>query len=351
MGHYDPLLVPAVVAEPFIWPALPEVNGEGLPSSVLHHGPAQSFDFLLGDKDLIITGPSSQAVQGTGVSATLMFGDTELVAIAPSNTLEVLLAAHGISDDWQSYGEKTSSMVLEHLLADVLEPLEETFGSPFRVAAVTASQGVPSTGSVSIEVTIEDEPTGVVTICAADDVVAELSEQLAGPKPPEEPIDVDEIPFSVRLIGPSFTLTAAEFAAATVGDAFLLEMDWGAQTLATFVIADCVIAPVRWSDEGFSLLKDVANIQTEPEREGETMSVDADTDQENDIQLPVTITMELGSTQINLEDMYDLSPGSVLPFLSELPTEMDLLANGKSFGRGELVRFDGKIAVRLTKIG
>ena len=67
-------------------------------------------------------------------------------------------------------------------------------------------------------------------------------------------------------------------------------------------------------------------------------------------QLPVTLRIELGTTTLTLDELSGLEVGSLLPFVDALPTSVTISANGKPFARGDLVRLDGQIAVRLTEI-
>ncbi|MBU0509495.1 flagellar motor switch protein FliN [bacterium] len=67
-----------------------------------------------------------------------------------------------------------------------------------------------------------------------------------------------------------------------------------------------------------------------------------------DIELPLSI--ELGRTSMLIRDIIKLAPGSIVE-LDKLSGEpVDLLVNGRLFGRGEVVVVEENFAVRLTEI-
>ena len=66
--------------------------------------------------------------------------------------------------------------------------------------------------------------------------------------------------------------------------------------------------------------------------------------------VPVHIVAVLAKKTISLKDLFELRLGSVLD-LARPPSEyVDLVANGKLIGRGELVELDGKLGVRIINL-
>jgi flagellar motor switch protein FliN/FliY len=66
--------------------------------------------------------------------------------------------------------------------------------------------------------------------------------------------------------------------------------------------------------------------------------------------IPLEITVELGSATLTLAEVLALGPGSVIE-LNRLPGEpLDLLANGHLIARGEVVVLNETFGVRLTEI-
>jgi type III secretion protein Q len=350
VGHLEALRRPVIKTQPFLWPALPELTAEDVRLHAACGGASGATRHSLGHTGLLVTGPLPRRLPAPGARVTVAFGDIELVVVAPADALAAVMAAHKMSDSWERFEAATAAMVLEHLLADMLKPLEPVLGGPFRVTAYAASVMAPLQGSVSFDVAVDGAAGRAFAVSAAPDVVAKLVTLLAGPVPQKHQADVGHIPFVARLVGPSFTLTAADYLASAVGDGFLLERDWAALAEARLTIADTVGAPARHTEHGFVLQSDLTQFQSEPENKGGHMSIETDIAPAKEDVLPVIMTIELARTRISVGDLRDMAAGSVLPFASDLPAEVGLLANGKPFGRGELVRVDGKIAVRLTQV-
>ena len=53
--------------------------------------------------------------------------------------------------------------------------------------------------------------------------------------------------------------------------------------------------------------------------------------------IPVTLTLEVGSTRISLQDLMDLGPASVLPLDSLAGEPLVIKVNGAPIGRAEVV--------------
>lgn len=67
-----------------------------------------------------------------------------------------------------------------------------------------------------------------------------------------------------------------------------------------------------------------------------------------DVQLPVSI--RFGETEMLLEDVVKLGVGSVIELNSPVDEPVELIVNGKSLARGEVVTIDGLYGVRITEI-
>ncbi len=67
-----------------------------------------------------------------------------------------------------------------------------------------------------------------------------------------------------------------------------------------------------------------------------------------DVRIPVTA--EVGGTELTLQAILDLVPGSVVPLDKRVDEALDLCVNGKLVARGEIVSLDGSYALRITEI-
>lgn len=66
--------------------------------------------------------------------------------------------------------------------------------------------------------------------------------------------------------------------------------------------------------------------------------------------VPVSLTVELGRKQMTIKHLLNLSPGSVVAFDQSVTDPMDIRVNGVIVGRGEVVSANGKLGLRLTEV-
>jgi len=66
--------------------------------------------------------------------------------------------------------------------------------------------------------------------------------------------------------------------------------------------------------------------------------------------VPLDISVELGRVQLPLHIVSRLHRGMVLDLKKEANAEVDILANGRVFARGEVVSADGKLGVRVVEV-
>lgn len=80
----------------------------------------------------------------------------------------------------------------------------------------------------------------------------------------------------------------------------------------------------------------------------------AGTDANNDIELildiPVSLTVELGRTRIPIKHILQLAQGSVIELDALAGEPMDVLVNGCLIAQGEVVVVNEKFGIRLTDI-
>jgi len=68
------------------------------------------------------------------------------------------------------------------------------------------------------------------------------------------------------------------------------------------------------------------------------------------LDIDMKVTVELGRTHMQIRDIMNLSPGSVVE-LGRAPSEpVDILVNGVLMARGEVVVVDDHFAVRISKL-
>jgi flagellar motor switch protein FliN len=77
---------------------------------------------------------------------------------------------------------------------------------------------------------------------------------------------------------------------------------------------------------------------------------DMDVSLESILDIPVTISMEIGRTHINIRNLLQLNQGSVVELDRLAGEPMDVLVNGTLIAQGEVVVVNEKFGIRLTDV-
>jgi type III secretion protein Q len=67
-------------------------------------------------------------------------------------------------------------------------------------------------------------------------------------------------------------------------------------------------------------------------------------------QLPVTLVFELGRSELPLAAVQGLAPGAVIPLGRDPGEAVDIVANGRRIGRGEIVRIENELGIRVGRL-
>lgn len=68
------------------------------------------------------------------------------------------------------------------------------------------------------------------------------------------------------------------------------------------------------------------------------------------LDVTLTLTVELGRTQMYIKDVLQLSEGNIVELDKNAGEELDILANGKPIGRGKLIVIDDYYGIQITQI-
>ncbi|WP_424822246.1 flagellar motor switch protein FliN [Salinisphaera sp.] len=68
------------------------------------------------------------------------------------------------------------------------------------------------------------------------------------------------------------------------------------------------------------------------------------------MEIPVTLSVELGSTRLSIRELLDLAQGSIVELDGLAGEPMDILINGYLVAQGEVVVVEDKYGIRITDI-
>jgi flagellar motor switch protein FliN len=66
--------------------------------------------------------------------------------------------------------------------------------------------------------------------------------------------------------------------------------------------------------------------------------------------IPVTVSVELGRSQISLKEVFELSEGSIIELERLVGEPLDLVVNGQVIAQGEVVAIDNNYGLRVTSV-
>ena len=89
---------------------------------------------------------------------------------------------------------------------------------------------------------------------------------------------------------------------------------------------------------------------TPPELTDSPAPSSGDIDLEMLLDVPVTMTVEVGRKSLTIKELLSLTPGSVVSFDRSVTEPMDIMINGTLVARGEVVSADGKFGLRLVDV-
>ena len=241
-------------------------------------------------------------------------------------------------------------LLIELALSPQIEALEAFTGRSFRLDPAPDASG--PLVEARLQGTFGDAPLGarLGLPAAALDLLGGLADRL-----PRERFATVDAPVVLAVRAGTARLGAALLATAVPGDALLLR-EAPAGDRVVLVAGERYAAPARLDGARVTLeapLRRAAGIGLEAwtmpdttlaagEDAGGVGPADAAMD---DVQ--VTLVFELGRRAATLAELRGLAAGHVIELGRDLSGPVDILANGRRIGRGELVRVGGALAVHI----
>lgn len=116
-------------------------------------------------------------------------------------------------------------------------------------------------------------------------------------------------------------------------------------------MADEWAAAMAEAEAGSGDAEDVNQLElNEFKDETRPMSGDLNPDLDVILDIPVTISMEVGSTAITIRNLLQLNQGSVIELDRLAGEPLDVLVNGTLIAHGEVVVVNEKFGIRMTDV-
>lgn len=148
---------------------------------------------------------------------------------------------------------------------------------------------------------------------------------------------------------PSDSLADEWAAAMQEQGAVSVEDEW-AMALAEAEAAEKAAKGAKGGNKKDSDVAQVTAAPLEDFEEGEEQPANTPPDLDVILDIPVTISMEVGNTQIAIRNLLQLNQGSVIELDRLAGEPLDVLVNGTLIAHGEVVMVNEKFGIRLTDV-
>ncbi|MFQ6550986.1 type III secretion system cytoplasmic ring protein SctQ [Aestuariibius insulae] len=277
-------------------------------------------------------------------------GDRSFTIAMPEDFLQVLLEVYGCDQDIAVLCEKRLALVLEHLLSLPISRLESLLDLPITLTEVSVGKRPKKGFGMFVE--IPDRPQIPVLLKCDDALIDRISNLLPTGRDLPIPKALNDTKFSVSLMAPDLTLSVRDYEALELGDALTLDPAWRKPSAFRLRVADFLTGSIEPKD-GKLRQKGPFEYKTSHNKETMDMTTLAEAPAQHSASpienLPVTISVELDRKEMNLAEVRALTEGAVLPFSTDLPSEVTLMVNGSAIAVGELVQLDDRFGVRVVR--
>lgn len=162
-----------------------------------------------------------------------------------------------------------------------------------------------------------------------------------------------DIPASICIWRGVTAISVAELRSLHPGDIIVPEEMNTEQSTAMAIIAGRFAVPVQAVGEGWLLtagLRPLAATKWEWIMDHSKKPFTAGIEDSDLDDLPVTLVFEVSRIAMPLKEISGLTPGAVVKVADMSSPGVDLVANGKRIGRGEIVRIGDGLGVQVTRI-
>lgn len=284
----------------------------------------------------------------------LSSGELSARVLLPCSLRDQLLASQDVVEVFEDLAMAAQSILLEQALLPLLEPLEAELEQLLTVDVKSnADVMVPLTLRLGVQVADGESHTLVIELSVA---AAQLVTDLLDRWVPVQPQKLPNLHLPLVLQAGWQVLSISELRSLRPGDVLILEVP--AKADMWVCLANSRWACARREERGIRLLE--AFNRSQPIREhpmsqgtsshratNESAAEESADVSLGDVQL--NLVCQVGSVQLSLSELEQLGEGSVLPLPEGGSDFVELLVNGRSVGRGELVKMGDGLGVRLTR--
>lgn len=309
---------------------------------------------IAGDEVVVLPawGLSSEVTQSCN-NITFTLGSANGAVLLPQGLVESWLLQADPAVTLSQLTPQHAAILLEACIAEELQRLEQILGRQIKLQEVSAAPRQDFGQLLSLSFTLRTAKgrfsggIGFAEPCDAEEVAMLLLKHSAGKQRLPS-----QLPLNIRLLIGAVRIGSLQLLSLRPGDVVIIDDSNAEAANALFLVGNHLIAPVELSEPHYRLRAPLAPIigsRWEWIMEGKVSDA-TNTDLQNDDfeGVPVSVVFELGRATMPLGRLSQLAPGSVVPLLDTPRAIVDVIANGKRVGRGEIVRIGDGLGVRLV---
>ncbi|RWG90751.1 MAG: YscQ/HrcQ family type III secretion apparatus protein [Mesorhizobium sp.] len=291
---------------------------------------------------------ADQAQCAIGFAVGEMIGQLRL----PLSVVERGLARLDGTIDMKRLAPAHGALLLEAAFEDDLEWIEGKLDERVAITSVAPEDTVSGETPFAFVLTGKDESIGCVLTTNDAGLavrIGRLLDELGKTRPPVP----GEFPLPVCLRRGPLAITLGELQTLQPDDVVLFD-DAAGERMAALIIAEHLYAPVTLTAGGPRLLAAptaIAGSNWEWTMNQNTPPPASQALEESTLdELVVALAFEVGRTAMPLAEVRHLAPGAVVPLADVAEPTVDILANGRRIGRGEIVRIGETLGVRIVRM-
>ncbi|WP_379071226.1 type III secretion system cytoplasmic ring protein SctQ [Mesorhizobium sp. UC74_2] len=277
----------------------------------------------------------------------LKIGDHFAELVIPLALAELLLATVDKTARLENLLPRHAALLLETAAADELDALEARLQATIEFATVEKPESSPETRPFGFILSIGDQLMKCTLHLDDGALLTRLSRLLdeADRSVPQFPA---ALPLPVRLWCDVLASSLGEVRGLKPGDVVLL----AEQATTVLVIGDRLIAPASTSASGTVVTAApvvITGSKWEWMMGQDTGATGHALDDVTLDDLPVALAFEIGRKAMPLGDIRKLAAGAIVQ-LDGTGQAVDIVANGKRVGQGEMIRIGESLGVRITRM-
>lgn len=267
--------------------------------------------------------------------------------VLSSGTLERLMQSLGLSRMIARLSPRQRNILIEYALASELEHLEDRIGHPIRLGAEEAERSYDFI--IPWVVDFDDFPRNAELHLDRRAALAVGRVMGRSNGPIGEVTDL--LPFDLSICTGTQELSAREIAALVPGDVIMRRE---APEIGHFALLGQHFRAAVTEEGGKYILAARWRSYHKNREAWMPTQTQSDADKMDDLhpldELPVQLVFEVGRTDLPLGELRKLDEGSVLPIAPTTGNVVNIVANGRLIGTGDLVKIGAGLGIRIVRL-